>query len=64
MNDLCEFEVEVLRALNGEREPIKWGAALGAALGFLKGSGYVSLTNGTYAITEKGKSAITEPSHG
>lgn len=41
MNKLCDFEFEVLESLAGLKPPVPWGAALGAALGFLKGRGYV-----------------------
>lgn len=57
---LCEFEIEVLRMLDGSRPQIRWGAAVGAALGILKGARLVSLTNGCYAITDEGRKALED----
>lgn len=57
---LCEFEREVLAMLAGTGPALPWGAAVGATLGFLKGSGYVSLSGGTYAITERGRAALAD----
>ena len=56
--DLCEFEVEVLASLAGAAPPQPWGAALGAALGFLKGRKLVSCTNGLYEITDAGRAEL------
>ncbi len=56
--DLCEFEVDVLASLAGVAPPQPWGAALGAALGFLKGRKLVSCTNGLYAITDAGRADL------
>lgn len=43
MDKLCDFEIEVLASLAGLKPPIPWGAALGAALGALKGRGLVEV---------------------
>lgn len=40
--DLCEFEIQILRECAGEMQISPWGAAVGAALERLKGSGYIS----------------------
>ena len=56
--DLCEFEVDVLASLAGAAPPQPWGAALGAALGVLKGRTLVSRTNGLYAITDAGRAEL------
>lgn len=53
-SDLCDFELQVLRMLAGRGPALPWGATLGAALGFLKGSGLVQIKDMTYTITERG----------
>ncbi len=58
MSGLCEFEYRVLAMLAGEAAAIPWGAAVGAALGFLKGSGYVSFNGLGYDITARGRAAL------
>jgi hypothetical protein len=52
---VSKYEIKLLKDLNGERqEGLQWGAAMGAALEFLKEEGYV--TRGAITkITEKGK---------
>ncbi|MES2384488.1 MAG: hypothetical protein V4593_08060 [Pseudomonadota bacterium] len=56
---LCDFEYQVLAMLDGSGPAMPWGAAVGAALGFLKGSGYVALAGGVrYTITERGRAAL------
>lgn len=47
---LCEYEIEILRAR-------AWGAAVGAALEVLRGSGYVTRSG---QITDKGRQALAE----
>lgn len=55
---LCAFEYNVLAMLAGAGAPLPWGAAVGAALGFLKGGGYVSFNGIGYDITERGRNAL------
>ena len=38
---MIEFELQILRECAGELPPSHWGAAVGVALEFLKGSGYI-----------------------
>ena len=62
-NALCDFEYRVLAMLDGRGPVIPWGAAVGAALGLLKGSGYVALEmrvhdTATYVITARGRQAL------
>lgn len=52
---LCEFEVELLEAMDGLRPAFPWGAAVGQALECLEGSGHVVRSNGRYVLTEKGE---------
>lgn len=53
-----DFERELLEELAGLRPPRPWGAAVGAALGFLKHMGYVNrMTN---KPTEKGLKYLEE----
>jgi len=42
MAELTSLEIEVLEECAGQRPPRVWGAALGAALEFLRGSGYIN----------------------
>ena len=52
---LCEFELQILReCADPAAVASPWGAAVGAALGHLRGSGYM-LGN---AITPKGRAAL------
>lgn len=55
---LCTFEYQVLDMLAGSGPDLPWGAAMGVALGFLKGSGYVVLSGGRYMITNRGRTAL------
>lgn len=55
---LCEFELEILRECSGEVEPRPWGAAVGAVLEHLRGSGYVD----DKGLTDKGRAALRETS--
>ena len=58
---MIKFEHDILRVINGENiAGVKWGAAMGAALEFLEGSGYVQRFAGNYLITEKGKDALEQ----
>ncbi len=61
MADITDYERDLLRHLDGQDVPgLAWGAVMGEALGFLKGSGYVRIVpNGDgamrYEITDKGR---------
>lgn len=63
---LCDFELDVLRMMNGEeQDSIKgWGAGLGAALEPLKNGGYIDRemreSGMHYFITDKGREAIAK----
>jgi hypothetical protein len=61
--ELCEFEVQILRELAGELPASPWGAAVGATLGFLKGSGFAEVNNGTYSISDKGRAELDKRVH-
>lgn len=53
MNDLSEFDVKVLRILNGEDVPeVHGGAGVWASAAYLRNLG---LAMGAYEITEMGK---------
>lgn len=54
---LCHYELQILRECAGERPPSEWGSAVGAALGFLKGSGYIDRVG---KPTEKGRKALEQ----
>lgn len=50
---LNDFEIEVLRMLNGEKE-IQWGAWVGACLEYLSDGGYCTRSP-NYEILPRGK---------
>lgn len=62
--DLNEFELDVIRCVAGlpQDSVTSWGAAFGAALGSLKGGGFLKreMIQGvhTYSATEKGLVAV------
>lgn len=64
MLTLVEFEWELLEAMAGQRPALEWGGAVGAALGCLKGLGYVELDfdreagKMTYRVTQRGLDAL------
>jgi len=59
--NLCEYEINLLRLMAGEDVPdMQWGAAMGACLGFLKGSGLVRSVGGKYEITDKGRKVLND----
>lgn len=64
MNDLCDYEIQVLRMLAGETvQEMQWGAAMSAALGLLKGRRLVELAptgdrSLRYQITDTGRAAL------
>jgi hypothetical protein len=63
---LSDYEINILRVLNGEDVPgLMWGAAMSAACGHLKGTGYATSVEADfdlpwylYEITDKGRAAI------
>lgn len=57
MTELTKYEMQTLRECAGIQPPSPWGAALGAALEKLKGSGYITSCFGG-EMTEKGWAAI------
>lgn len=64
MADLSDYDRDILRMLNGEKvEGLAWGAAMGAAIGFLRGDGFVrqSVKDGAivYEITDAGRTALS-----
>lgn len=65
MDGPTQFEIDVLRELNGERvEGMCWGAAMGEAVEWLHGSGYISrsMKNGalTYEINDAGHALLAQ----
>lgn len=58
--ELTDYEVKILRAINGEDVPgLKWGAAMGAALELLREDGLVRIaSNGQAKLTDKGRDAL------
>lgn len=56
-----EYEYQVLCSLLGFDVPgLRWGAAMSAALEFLKGDGLVVYFMGTYSPTPRAKQAVYE----
>lgn len=60
---LVQFEIDLLRHLNGEEVPgLAWGAAMGAGIEYLHESGYVTRKRAArglvYEINDKGRAAI------
>lgn len=60
MNDLVDFELDLLRAMCGLHPAFQWGAAVGAALEVLQGRGLVRCTNGRYEPTAEGERLARE----
>ena len=63
---LCQFEIDLLRDLNGEKVPgMAWGGAMGAALGPLTRAGYLRREmrgDGLhYVITDQAKAFLASP---
>lgn len=60
MSDLTQYEREVLKEIAdpGTIEGLHWGAAMGMALEYLRGEGYVAMWKGTAKITSKGREAL------
>lgn len=57
--DLCEFDIDFLREMNGEDRGLAWGAAMSVSLEFLYNRGYVTriqkMSGLKYELTEAGK---------
>lgn len=51
---ITKFDIEILQEHAGEREVRPWGAAVGASLEYLRGSGYISGSD----VTDKGKAVL------
>jgi hypothetical protein len=66
MSALCDYELKVLRILDGQEVPeIIYGAGLMAAIEFLQGSGHIKRTMISmpdieigYSLTDKGREVI------
>ena len=56
---LCEYELLVLRECAGDKPPSRWGAAVGVALEYLRGSGYIDADG---KPTARGRAALESPS--
>jgi hypothetical protein len=56
--DLCDFEIQLLREMVGQLPASPWGAAVGAALGSLKGFGLVDCRHGRYEVTPDGRAEL------
>lgn len=52
---VTEYEDKVLRHIDGEETDLVWGAALGAAAGFLKQAGYLKVVVGDFQLSDKGR---------
>jgi hypothetical protein len=66
---LTDYDRDILRMLSGEKvEGLAWGAAMGAAIGFLRGDGYVRQVRNAagigYEITDSGRAALAEGDEG
>lgn len=56
---LVDYELQVLLAIAGKREPMRWGAAFGQALEVLIGFGYLTThLDGGYALTDEGTELV------
>ena len=54
--EMLDYDLQVLRAMNGEEVPgLAWGAAMAVSAAWLKSRGYAE---GTYTITQKGKDLL------
>ena len=66
MIDLRDYEIKVLRHINGDQVGfLDWGAAMSEAIGFLRGQGFVEKTvklDGSIRVlvTEKGKEYLAK----
>lgn len=65
MPDLTPYEIEVLKAVAGEKHEACWGAAMGEAVEDLRRNRYVEwvITDQgriAYQITDKGEKALAE----
>jgi hypothetical protein len=57
--ELCDFEIELMRAMVGQIPALPWGAAVGACLESLSGYGMVARKGGTYCVTTAGLNELT-----
>lgn len=51
---LCAFELRLLASMAGRHPPLPWGAAVGAALEYLKSDKLVQNVDGVYSPTALG----------
>lgn len=54
---LSEYDLSILRMMTGGPS-VPWGAAMSAALEFLKGDGLVEQEGTNYRITDAGRQAL------
>lgn len=57
MADMTDWDWQILEEIAGKRPPSPWGAAIGAAIGFLRRNGYI---NQNQSLTAKGQEALAE----
>lgn len=57
LEKLTEYELSVLRMMDGGPNA-PWGAAMSAALEFLKGDGLIEQTGTRYDLTDAGRAAL------
>lgn len=60
---LTKYDLSILRMMNGG-PTVPWGAAMSAALEFLKGDGLVEQEGTNYWITEAGRRALEDQEQG
>lgn len=60
MTDLCGAELELMRSMAGEIPGLRWGAAVGACLEFLRGSGLVEQRAGVWVLSPQGLAELEE----
>jgi hypothetical protein len=61
MKPLCEYEIKILRHLRGDDMPdLNWGAAMGAAIEYLQGVGFIYLDFSQYKLTKAGTEYLEE----
>jgi hypothetical protein len=58
-DDLCDYELDVLRVCAGVNVPgMRWGAAMSVALECLSGRGLVEAPGGRYTATAAGRARV------
>ncbi len=56
---LCEYEIEILREVAGEKPISPWGASVGSALEYLEGNDFIAGGK----ITAKGEEVLAKLKH-